>query len=83
MENAIIKLNQKVVQGWENSILELNHTGVQGCANVVHMYEHTDLPTATYTKLWGRHVDGYHIICRIIRSNNNMLPVWTNDMDDT
>ena len=51
MENAILKLNHKIVQGWENDVLKINHLVVQGCVDVVYMYirtyEHSKLPTVT------------------------------------
>ena len=36
MANAILKLNHKVMQGWENVKHNLNHTFVQGYVDFVH-----------------------------------------------
>ena len=62
MENAILKLNHDFVQGWENAVIKINHTVVQGCVDVIRMYTHKNISTVMYTKLWVRHVEGYHII---------------------
>ena len=48
MENALLKINHKVVQEWANAVLIPNHmvvlkpnyTVVQGCVNVVRTYRH-------------------------------------------
>ena len=63
MENALLKIYQKIVHKWSNAVLMQIHTVVvtsvrtvairqnrtvlQGCANVVHTYRHTNTKTVT------------------------------------
>ena len=63
MENALLKINQKIVHKWANAVLtpihtvavtpihtvsiKQNHTVLQGCANAVHTYRHTNTKKVT------------------------------------
>ena len=62
MENALIKINHKIVHKWANDVLapihavaimpvhtvaiSQNSTVLQGCSYVVHTYRHTNTKTA-------------------------------------
>ena len=55
MENALLKIDHKIVHEWANDVLTpihkvaitLNRTVVHGGANVVRTYGHTDITTVT------------------------------------
>ena len=63
MANALLKIDQKIVQKWANAVLtpihtvavtpvhtvaiSKNRTVLQGCANVIRMYGHTNTKTVT------------------------------------
>ena len=63
MENALLKIDQKIVHKWANAVLmpihtvafipvhtvaiRKNHNVLQGCANGVHMYVNTSTKTVT------------------------------------
>ena len=63
MENALLKIDHKIVHKWANDVLTPIHTVavtpfdtvairqnrivLQGCANVVHTHGHTDTKTVT------------------------------------
>ena len=63
MENALLKIDQKIVHKWANAVLTPIHTVavtpvhkvpinqnrnvMQGCVNVEHTYRHTNIKTVT------------------------------------
>ena len=53
MENALLKINHKIMHEWADAVLTPintvaitpNRTVVQGCANIVRTYRHTNTKT--------------------------------------
>ena len=72
MENALLKIDQKIVHKWANAVItpihkvaatpvyrvaiKQNRTVLKGCANVVHTYRHTNTKTVTQYVGQGQYV---------------------------